>query len=186
MLEIYKVTDLLDVILERMKKFHQREGYCFPSLILLNHGDPIYMPGYEKDTIVSIETDELPRFNIYKTMIALRVSNDKDENEIQTIANEIAKQYNPDAIALIMQCLYKSKTNKNENSISLQTDPDVIRVVHSCAYNGPEKGIIKLIPYINKGKIDTAIEKKFDILFSESAWELENDDIKPRISNPYK
>lgn len=184
MIEMHKVSDFLNVILERMKNFYMREGFCFPSLILLNHGSPIYLPGYEKETIVSIETDETPRFNIYKTLIALRVSSDEDEAAVQVIADELVHQYNPDAIALIMQCLYKPKGNEKSNN--LQTDPDVVRVLHSCAYNGSGKGIIRLIPYINKGKIKTAEEKKYDVLFSESGWESENDNIKSRISNPYK
>lgn len=186
MLEMHRISDLLNIVLERMKNFYRREGYCFPSLLLLNNGSPIYLPDYQKEIIVSIETDDNPRFNIYKTIISLRISNDKDEAAVQVIANEIAERYKPDAIAFIMQCLYKPKTKIDEIPNSLQTDPEIIRILHSCAYNSTGKGIMKIIPYINKGEIKIGNENKYDVLFCESPWEIENSELKPCISNPFK
>lgn len=155
--------ELIDII-DVTKKYIRKEGFCYPALHVFNKAEPLGIEVQSDSIVAQTSNDDsvpLGEDMVYHTVIAFCLRDHADEEAIQTVANEIAGKYSPDAIACVLSCIYRG--DEEIEKIVKETDPAKremfrnstgISVLHVCAFlPDTENFILKLIPYENYGKI---------------------------------
>jgi len=185
-----QVSFIMSEAIKGAKGFLQREGVFFPVLYAFKKGSPINLD-IDNESILNIKNEEDqgdPEY-IYRSVIGFRMTGLKDEEAILAISKRIAKEYNLDAVGLLLSCLFKESVGRIPDD--LRVDPEAVKVLHACYFirkNSHESFI--MIPYLERGELLNSIaggdEPKYDITFMDSTWLSPSKKLGTKIPNPFK
>jgi len=193
----HELTMTLSPMLTQAKFLLKTQGYMFPYLYVLNKGASVLIE-IEHPTVVGADCEEADitkgEDHIYRSVLGCKISNEEDDKAIGEIAERIAQQYNPDAIALYISCVYtefrKGDIDKELKKLgSLHRDPEAIRVLHACAFSRTDpEPVMTNIPFLHRGQIktDPGDPEKYDVTFVEFPWSKPLTKIGPKILDPYR
>jgi hypothetical protein len=192
---------LMSLSLEKMMRFMRRYGHHYPVLYAVNRGEPMNLEDFKNESSISIDIeDKSPEDkddHIYRSAIGFKMQVDADEQNIQRAADEIARTLNPDAIALLIPCLYAEYTDDDAPvPKSLQDEPDSCTILHLCYWlRDSSRATIMMTPFQTEGHaerddLDWASEDEnainYGLVASTYPWAKETDKLKPKILNPYR
>lgn len=209
MLDIKYGMKLMNRAVRRAKDTLLQEGTLFPTLILYKQGsafDADVEKIQKKEGVVHVVNSSNIRLNvsddfitdegeeIYTLFVLFKYDENTDERDINRVAKELTREYNPDMVGLVMACLY---AEKKPSDPEIYLNPEATRLLHSVFYRpGSEDGRAIFLPYVNRGELPLSEQTynpdpqedsvKYDMHFVESAWTPTSfADIRPSIENPY-
>lgn len=192
----------LDEILEDTKNFMKEEGYCYPALHLFSR-DRLLNVKSECESVVSTVSnengDKYEKGWFYHTIVALKMRSIEDDMALQEEANRIVQEYDPDGVALVLSCIFRTPEQLEETPEERRKMyENGTRCIHICAFLR-ESGLdlLRVIPYEKKGRVKNtgqqvilkgldAPEYIHDIFFVDMPWLPEKIALSPKINNPYK
>jgi len=139
--------------IEKMFKFMRKHGHHYPVLFALNKGEPVDIDKCLNKSVISHDAEEKdpshPEYRVYRAAMGFQNFGPEDEQNIQMAADKMAKELDPDGIALVIACLYDEFDEDDEIPETLGTDPEAFRVLHSCYWTreDPEPKVA-MVPYV--------------------------------------
>lgn len=157
-------VELLHVI-DVTKNYIRKEGFCYPALHIFNKGEPINIDIKADNIVAQQSNDDIESFDedfVYHTVIAFSISEDKDEDAIQKVADQIARDYKPGGISLVISCIFRSDEDvdrivKEKDPVKRQElrDTSGMHMLHICGFLPyTEDYLMKMVPYENYGKVE--------------------------------
>ena len=195
---------MMSLSIGKMLTFMKKYGHHYPVIYVLNRGNPVEMDESEDENALSIlnidhelkEDTDKPD-HIYRTLISMKLQNEKDEENVQRVANLIAQKYEPDVIGLIMPCMYAEYTEENPKiPESLDDEPEACTILHACYWRrGEDRGMLTQAPFqtdgTHAGKEDLPwIAEEGDavnygVVATPYPWQFENDKLQSKLRNPW-
>lgn len=195
-----EATFLLSLSMDKMFQFMRRYGHHYPVLYVLNKGAPLDLSAISNDSIISVDKEEKEPGDkpdhVYRTLIGFKLQNDADEVNVQDVADEIARTKNPDAIGLVMPCMYAEYEEKAAVPDTLNDEPDACTLLHMCYWlKGESKARIMQAPFQTDGKyvttedLDWASEEEnavnYGVVSVSYPWVVETNKLVAKLINPW-
>jgi hypothetical protein len=193
---------ILSLSMDKMYRFMRRYGHHYPVLYVLNRGEPLDLSGISNDSVLSIDKEEKEpddkTEHIYRTLVGFKMQDDSDERNVQVVADEVARTNNPDAIGLIMPCMYAEYMDKDAVvPETLNDEPDACTVLHMCYWlRGESKAMITQSPFQTDGRragkedLEWASEDEnavnYGLVAMSYPWTAETEALTPKIANPWR
>lgn len=194
----------LDILLETTKEFIIAKGCCFPILYLFSRDRKLGVES-ENGSVITIVTnengdgDEFEQGELHQTGLAFRMGSKQHDIAIQREADSLVARYNPDGVALVMSCIFRTHRQYRETPQEKRRNcVNGTRCIHICAFLREwDREILRVIPY-EKGKkfrntrehvLSTeTVPSEFlhDVIFLDMPWLPDGLDLKTRIRNPYR
>lgn len=190
------VSITMSGIQELLVKRLERDGYVYPTLILMNENRHICLDDLlSKYPIILLVENSKSTEGIAFTCVSMRNRDEDDDAAIQELIREITFRHQPEAVGYFAQCLYKPMTRDENFKLStdqMNRDPDAIRVFHNCFFvrGGGRKGFIMVTPYMkNEARQDDLFDPQAGptnvVTQFKKSWEISSSILETRIPNPY-
>lgn len=192
---------LMSLSLEKMLNFTRRYGHHYPVLYAMKRGEPLDLESVKNESVISHDyedksPDDKPD-HIYRSALGFKMQEEKDESNIQSAADEIARTLDPDAIALLIPCMYAEYDNESTPvPATLQDEPDSCTILHLCYWlREDSKAAILMTPFQAEGHaeqadLDWASEEEnavnYGVVSSTFPWVRETAKLKAKILDPYR
>lgn len=143
----------LSLSIERMFQFMRKHGAHYPVLFALNKGTPVDVSGCLNESVINHDKEDTdpahPDIRVYRSAIGFRNYEDKDEQNMQLAADKVAKELDPDAVALVIACVYDEFDEDEDMPDRLDLDPDAFNALHTCYWlrEDPHPQV-SMIPYV--------------------------------------
>lgn len=197
---------IMSLSIEKMYDFIRHYGHHYPVLYLLNRGSPVELSesdlGPAAESVLSVDNERVEdgesEQNIYRTLIGFQMQSDKDEKNLQAVADLVAKRYDPDAIGLLMPSLYVEYTGEDPTAGgSLEMEPDAVTALHVCYWlRGEEKARMTNAPFqtdgrhITREELDWGVEEEdarnFGLVTTSYPWSVETKNTQAKLLNPWR
>ena len=199
-----EATFNVSIAMQKMFSFYKRKGYNFPILYAMRKGKPINIEDCENDSVIVMDSepmsDEYNPHKVYRSSMGFQNFGPEDERNMQKAANEIVRRHNPDAVCLIISCLYNEYDKEEGEPTDLEWEPGAFRVSQATLYIREEKEPrVLVVPYaIDPKKVDLRDESEASTLgivedqvkrgvsVIEFPWMIDVSKIRTIISNPYR
>lgn len=192
---------VVSLSMERMFAFMKRYGHHYPVLYAINKGEPLDLSIIQNESIITVDsedkadTDEPDK--IYRSLVGFKLQGDEDEKNIQKVADEIVDKLNPDAVALVMACMYAEYDDPNAKiPDTLNDEPDACKVLHVCYWTREDPTArITQAPFETQGQVSEdglawasqeGNEVNYGLVAVCYPWTIEGNKTKPKILNPYR
>ena len=182
---------------EKMFEFMRKHGHHYPVLYALNKGEPMDVSDCLNGSVISHDAEEKhlshPEHRVYRAAIGFKNMEPEDEANIQKAADDLAKKLNPDAIALVIACIYDEFDEGDNVPKTLDADPEAFKVLHSCYWTreDPEPKV-SMVPYVcmdNEGstpKDNTDEEVNCGVSSVAFPWLTAPKKLGTKILDPYR
>lgn len=192
---------LFSLSMERMHKFMARYGRHYPVLFVLKKGEPVDLSFLQNESIVSVDAEEKNPGDtpdtIYRSAVGFKMEDDNDEVQVQAVADEIARSVDPDAMCLVIPCLYAEYEDENAKiPATLQDEPEAFTVLHVCYWlrEDPTAYITQSPFHIEGSGTEETVEHdaapenevNYGVVVVSYPWTKETERFRPKILNPYR
>jgi len=138
---------------EKMLAFMRRHGQHFPALYALNVGSPVDMAVAVNDSVLTQDHEDKspgdPGHKIYRSAMGFQLRGEQDEANIQKAADQIALLLDPDAIALVIACMYAEYEQGEKRPDDLNAEPEAFRIVHASYWLREDpQPMVTAVPYV--------------------------------------
>jgi len=198
MINSMEMSRAMQMHTDRAISYMKREGYIFPSLVILNKGEDLnidishpHLYGEGSRTEQGIEPFADEESQIYKKVLAFRLSPEYRDRYMVEVAKKIAQKYKPDAIGAISACLFKELPRsqaENRKEGAIQTDPEAVRMFYVSFYlKGDRNPNYMLIPYLLNDREDFSFgdEENYTVSTVRSSWKRGEDETVQILPYPY-
>jgi len=193
---------LMGLSLEKILAFMRRYGHHYPVLYALNRGSPADLRGIRNESVLNVDSEEREPTDapdkVYRSLLGFKLQGEQDEKNIQAAADEVARTRNPDAIGLLMACLYAEYDDVNAKvPATLKDEPDAWKVLHLCYWTREDPmARITQAPFETDGEHATGEEIElasqpgnevnYGVVAVAYPWTCEFGRLVPKIRNPYQ
>lgn len=183
----------MDLAVKRAEDYLKETGYIYPCLIVLKQGAPLDIQIEHPDLLdIAAEHDLNNPNEIYYTLLAFKKLELNNSKYFQQIANQIAKQYAPDAIGVVIYVLSKTFDAEMYKALpkdfKLSSDVESSNAIYTCYYLKDDPSIVhRILPYVNRGELPTAadVPTRYNILVFNTPWTRDTREIEPWFLNPF-
>jgi hypothetical protein len=201
-------------IVKLAKLLLEKYGYFHPIITILNKGKDLsvtikqnmsnllldqktYIVIREGVVIEQDDFMDVPHpEDIFITVLMFKLYIESDEDKIIKLLKDLTVQYDPDSIAYLNCGVYNEYSDpKRVTDTEVINNPDSVRVISCCYYTREDPKVRRcILPYINKGKIETGIAEDFSIedpdpryavLVSDCSWFGSFNRLEVTVKCPY-
>lgn len=189
----------LSLSIERMFQFMRKHGQHYPVLFALNKGDPLDVGSCLNESVINHDSEDKdpahPATRVYRSAIGFRNYEEEDEANMQKAADRVARELNPDAIALVIACIYDEFDEDEKLPEQLQLDPDAFNALHTCYWLREDpKPQVSMVPYVCKqadGPLTTPIANPVEgvehgVVSVAFPWVTDPRKLGTKIKDPYR
>lgn len=199
MITYREAVEAFDAAIVTATSFLKRKNFLFPMLFVLKKGSLLNVR-LKNESVINIDYADVQPTDapdtIYKTIVAFKVENEQDRKAIQEVSTLVALTYKPDAIGIVMTCLYNEGVWTG-TYIPMDRDPECVRGLHACFYiKDQKKPLLRTDLIMDKGKIESGVWKdadddspNFALYFSRGLWTPPHTTptvLVPVLKNPYE
>jgi len=185
---------------EKMLAFMRRHGQHFPVLYALNKGKPIDVSAAVNDSVLTQDHEDKhagdPAYRVYRSAMGFQLRGPEDEANIQKAADKLAKELDPDAVAIIIACLYAEYDEGEKKPETLDAEPDAYKILHVCYWlrEDPVPRVMT-VPYAmnEEGQLESLEWNSMDenqtnygVAAAVFAWSKPPKKMKTQIMDPYR
>lgn len=189
----------LSLSIERMFQFMRNHGVHYPVIFALNKGKPLDVEPCLNESVINHNNEDKdpahPIYRVYRSAVGFRNYGPEDEENMQKAADSIAKKLDPDAIALIIACIYDEFDEGQNQPSELQLDPDAFNVLHTCYWLREDpKPWVSMVPYVCKpsdGPLTTPVtnpreDVNHGVVSTAFPWVNDPKKLGTKILDPYR
>lgn len=198
----YEICLEIDRVLDDTKNFMTEEGFCYPSLHVYSRDRKLNIESDSPSVVRIVSNEDEEKYNkgkFYHSIVVFQMKSKEDDAALQSEANRIVEQYDPDGVALVLSCIFRTpeqlaqtpaeRRDKNENGT---------RCIQICAFlREGDQDLLRVIPYSNTGKVrnvdghvilkgQEAPEYVHNTMFVDMPWLPDDIALASKIQNPYK
>ncbi len=191
MISAVQATAIMDRLMTRAAVFIRRNGFLSPMVCAVQPGRP-FPSDYDHPCVISslFDGEDEGIAGYYRMVVLLRMRDNGDFENTDTVAREIARQTGAEAIGSIVSVLHRRHNGRRHSSIDLENDPDAQSVVNMCLYlKGRREPLLTQVPYLLRdtapNPADPAGEPEHDVTFVYSVWGENNPQTIPSFGYPF-
>jgi hypothetical protein len=198
MINYAEATLNVGLAIDKLFRFMQKHGHHFPVLYVLNKGTPLNVDECTNSSVISSDSEDASDSHtsnhIYRSAMGFKNVGVEDERNIQLAADKVVELLNPDAIALVIACIYDEFDSTEEIPDRLDNDPEAFKVIHSCVWvrEDPEPRVA-MIPYTDENvhlspEVTKSLPSEINcgVARVQYPWMLDPKKIGTKINNPYR